>query len=276
MAIKEGQLIKYKNSFVDARDLSHGSNKEVICICDFCGKEVEKRVNQYYEIISKHNGKYCCKDCCNHNKELLTERTEKTKSSCDEKYGVDNVGAVKEFKEKREKTCIEKYGVKNPIELADTTKAHSKEAREKALETIRKRHGGCGFELDYIREKALTTLANSGKVPISSQQKSIYELVKRIFVESEECELNKPVSTLCLDISLKIKGVLIDIECDGKYWHQDSQKDRARDEVVKSFGYKVLRIKYDHSIPSKEELEESINKLINTNHKYYELILSDY
>lgn len=97
------------------------------------------------------------------------------------------------------------------------------------------------------------------------------DIYKNIYTE---CILNKSLSELFLDISLCINNVYIDIEVDGQYWHQDHQKDRKRDEVVKKYGYKILRIKFDHEFPLVEELKTSIEKLLNTEHTYYELILS--
>ena len=34
-------------------------------------------------------------------------------------------------------------------------------------------------------------------------------------------KLNKPVDVFSLDIGLNLDGTLIDVEIDGKYWHQD-------------------------------------------------------
>lgn len=79
----------------------------------------------------------------------------------------------------------------------------------------------------------------------------------------------------------------VQVECDycGKkfpriykswYWHQDSQRDRRRDEHFKSKGWKVLRIKSGHKLPTEEQLFEAIDKLINTNRKYTEIKLDDW
>ena len=77
-------------------------------------------------------------------------------------------------------------------------------------------------------------------------------------------ELNYVLSSLFLDLCLFIDdGIKIDIEYDGSYWHKDSQKDRRRDEFVKSQGFKILRIRSGHLLPTKEQLKEAIDKLIN-------------
>ena len=201
---------------------------------------------------------------------------ETQKQTLQQKYGVEFTGQITESKEKRKNTCLEKYGVENPVALSANSSCHSKKAREKAVNTMRSKYGGVGFELDYIREKAQNTLALSGKVRTSSQQIAIHKALLELYPNSKECILNKPLNTLSLDISLKIDSCNIDIEVDGQYWHQDYQKDRKRDEIVKKQGYKILRIKFDHNIPTKEQLFDSIEKLLKTEHSYYELILSDY
>ena len=63
------------------------------------------------------------------------------------------------------------------------------------------------------------------------------------------------------------------VEYDGKYWHQDEQTDRRRDEYVKSQGYKVIRIIGNRQIPSKEILTLSIQKLIENNLAFTKIIL---
>ena len=130
--------------------------------------------------------------------------------------------------------------------------------------------------LQIVKEKAEKSLANSGKVLTSSQQKKIYNTLLKLYPKATECVMNKPLNNLFLDISLKIDGILIDIEVDGFYWHKDYQKDRKRDEVVKKEGYKVLRIKARKKIPTAQEIKDKIDELINSQHKYAEIICEDY
>ena len=62
-----------------------------------------------------------------------------------------------------------------------SSKCHSKEAREKAVNTMRERYGGVGFEIEEIKEKAEKSLANSGKVLTSSQQKKTYNTLLKLY-----------------------------------------------------------------------------------------------
>ena len=54
------------------------------------------------------------------------------------------------------------------------------------------------------------------------------------------------------------------------------QYDRRRDEFVKSQGYKILRIKSKHKIPTVKELTSTIEKMVKEDKKYYEITLSDW
>lgn len=296
--LKPNQFAKRNGNLIPIENLPEMSSERVICVCDICGKEISRILKHYYIAIKKHNGTYICKDCFNHDKKILENRKKNMKETCLEKYGVDNPlkdemvknkikntlmnkynveysGQIKQAQEKRKQTCFEKYGVENPIVLGDNTKCHSKESKEKAMNTTRKLYGGVGFEIEENRKKAQQALAASGNIRTSTQQKRIFLMLKDIYKNIYfECILNKPLGELFLDISLCINDVYIDVEVDGQYWHQDYQKDRRRDEVVKKQGYKVLRIKFDHELPLIKDLEDSIKKLLNTEHTYYELNLS--
>ena len=87
------------------------------------------------------------------------------------------------------------------------------------------------------------------------------------------CDMNVPCDDVLLDCVISINGIKIDVEYDGSYWHRDVQKDRRRDEYVKSQGYKVLRIKSRRSIPTQMQIKEKIDYLVKGNHSYTELEL---
>ena len=80
-----------------------------------------------------------------------------------------------------------------------------------------------------------------------------------------------------MDCAIEVNNVKIDIEYDGHYWHKNlKQRDRARDEIVKKQGYKILRIEGEKLIPSKEEILEKINILLNTDRYFEQLYTKDY
>ena len=299
MAIKSNQLIEVNGKMIKAEELSENSSKRVICICDFCGKEVSRILKHYNIARKKHNGLYCCKECSQTNPELLKEKQEKTIQTNLEKYGVKNPmqteeiakkqqeavfekhgvyfsGQVQEGIEKRKQTCLEKYGATTPLLDVDRSACYTKEAREKAKRTCRERHGGVGFEIKANWIKAQQAIQDSGKVQTSKVQIDAYEKIKKLYPKAIECELNKPVDVFSLDIGLNLDGTLIDVEIDGKYWHQDQQRDIKRDKVLQQKGYKILRIKVNYLYPTEEELKNNIDKLYNSVHNFYEIKLSDF
>ena len=91
----------------------------------------------------------------------------------------------------------------------------------------------------------------------------------------EDVYINYPVSSLALDIMVKVDDVMIDIEYDGTYWHRNPSRDRKRDEVVKSFGYKILRIESRRGVPTMEELTKAIDYLVKGNHSFNKIIIND-
>ena len=88
--------------------------------------------------------------------------------------------------------------------------------------------------------------------------------------------LNYPFSSLSLDIFVEINNVKIDVEYDGWFFHQDKQKDIKRDKYLQSQGFKTLRIRSGHLLPTEQELFDAIDYLVNTEHHFKEIILSDW
>ena len=108
---------------VDVKDLSKGSNVEVVVQCDYCGKVFTK----YYITYNSACKGFVNKDSCDECKRLKIRDTlitkygvgtpdkvegaaEKHKATNLERYGVENVFANDEVKKKIAKTNLEKYG----------------------------------------------------------------------------------------------------------------------------------------------------------------------
>lgn len=231
---------------VKAEDLSLNNEKNhFVAICDVGGEETVTTMRTYNRVKKKHNGLYLCSSCSRKTKEY----EEKIHKTCLEKYGVENPSQSEEIKTKKEQTCLKNYGVKYWV--------------------LDKKNA------EIIQEKRVTTLYKNGTTPTSSQQLQLYELLSTEF-PNDIVELNYPVSKLNLDVLVIHKDVPIDVEYDCCYWHQNQQKDIKRDKVVNSFGYKVLRIKARKKIPPAQEIKDKIDELINSQHKYAEIICEDY
>ena len=128
---------------------------------------------------------------------------------------------------------------------------------------------------ELLEKAAQTRLKNGNGITTSTQQIQVKEMLEEIYPDYFS-ELNYVLSSLFLDIILIVNDeIKIDIEYDGNYWHKDSQKDRRRDEYVKSQGFKILRIRSGHLLPTKEQLVSAISKLIN-GYTFTEIILKDW
>ena len=197
------------------------------------------------------------------------EVKEKFKNTCLEKYGVENPTLNPEIRAKQIEVCVEKYGAISSLGNA--------EIREKGKKTMLELYGyeSAGSCPELMAKAAETRKKNGNGVTTSSQQIKVKDMIEEMYPECY-LELNYVLSSLFLDLCLFIDdGIKIDIEYDGSYWHKDSQKDRRRDEFVKSQGFKILRIRSGHLLPSKEQLQEAIEKLVG-GYNFTTIILKDW
>lgn len=219
---------------------------------DFNKKVQEKRIKTNLE---KYGTEYACQ-----NKEII-EKQKKTYLSNHTEYPFER----KEIQNKIKNTMQNKYGG-YPMQVP--------EFLQKAQNTNLKKYGNiCSACNQEIKNKQMQTMLKNNTVPTSSQQIEVYNILKKHYTH---CIINKPLSNIFLDCEVCVNNIMIDVEYDGRYWHQDSVHDRKRDEFVKSNGYKVLRIKSNKLIPNENDLIKTIEKLSLSNHSYNEIILDDW
>lgn len=224
------------------------------------------------------------------NKELLYKKD----NTCIERYGVSSVLLNEDIANKKRETCLQIYGCEIPTQNVEIQKkieqtnlkrygvkcvGQMPEVHEKGRQTRLEKYG-----VEYLmqnpefakkaRISTTKTLAENGNIPTSKAQYAIYEMCKEVYGE-EHVELNKVLSSLALDVVLNYNGKLIDIEYDGTYWHNDPQKDRKRDEFVKQYGYKILRIRGKKEPPKKELLIETIEKFVSNDHTFMLINVND-
>jgi very-short-patch-repair endonuclease len=92
--------------------------------CLYCHKSL---------LENKSNKKYCSRSCCCKHIASKSDRTEKTKKTNLERYGVENPSQSNIIKEKKKETLLKNYGVSNP--------SHSEEINNKKKETLLKNYG---------------------------------------------------------------------------------------------------------------------------------------
>lgn len=119
-----GDVIK-----VNARHLTSGTRKDIILICDYCGKEYAVcnkawQNNKKRQLLKKDACSYDCRN--EYTKEVtlikygvnnvsqLEEVKIKMRNTNLERYGVEYYSQTDDYKDKSEKTCLIKYGTTSP------------------------------------------------------------------------------------------------------------------------------------------------------------------
>lgn len=254
-----GNLVVVPGTTIVVRieDLQPYSQVFVDVLCDNCETNVSHIRYRDYTNYSK-NGVHFCPDCANVRRE----------QTCMERYGCINVFQTQDVKTKSKETSMERYGVEYASQSVET--------KEKRKQTSLRKYGvEWPILSDVVREKISQSLYRNGTVPTSSQQFCIYNML-RDYYGDDMVKLNYPCGNSFLDIVVMFNDVNIDIEYDCWVWHQDSNKDRRRDEFVKTQGYRILRVKSGRDIPNFVDLIGKIEALRDGKYTYCEIVLSDW
>lgn len=186
---------------------------------------------------------------------------EKAKNTIIKKYGVNNVLQSPEIQNKIKKTCLEKYGVDNP--------AKSDGVIKKAKKTCVERYGGESSQSSpEVRHKSWETMINNGTIPSSKAEKEMVALLIEMYGE-ENCFPSYPFDKVIYDCLLVIGDVKIDVEFDGYFWHKNKkEQDKRRDFYSMRKGIKVLRFLSKGNVPTKEQIKQGVQYLVDTEHHY--------
>ena len=267
---------KIKDKFiVPLEHLPKGSHTRVNVMCDYC--KTIKNIT-YKDYLKRHDSEMG--DCCHKCEYIKAKRTnlerygfedsnkspkisEKIKATNLKNNGCEYPMQNKEILNKANITNMKRYGVKRPLQ--------NKELFDKFKNTCIDRFGVEYYPLtEEHRIKTNETYFRNGTIKTSTQQFKLYKDLKEIY---GECELNYPIGKYSLDCMIKVNDVLIDVEYDGWYWHQDEDKDNERDKFVIDNGYRVFRIKGGRKNPSKKQIIQHISNLINSKNMSEVMIL---
>lgn len=271
--------------WADYRDVlaSTPSSKSLLSVqCDFCDNYFTRAVKRQKRIEDIEISK---KDCCSDSRCIVKKKTEGSFI----KYGVNNPQQHKSVRDKTLETNLKRYGVEHYI-LHDSFKDKSKETsllnhgvshpsmsavvKNKRRATNLEKYGYINVSQSAVfKKKIAESYYLNGSVKTSKPQMKVYEMLKEA---GYQVELNYPVSIYNTDIGLFYKGLKIDVEYDGWYWHQDRQKDIDRDSFMVSEGWKVLRVKSGVKVPKLIEMEEAIDLLVRDDRTYGEIVLDDW
>jgi very-short-patch-repair endonuclease len=88
--------------------------------------------------------------------------------------------------------------------------------------------------------------------------------------------LNEPFGSYNIDVALRVGGVLIAVEYDCWYWHAGREEHEAqRDEELVAAGWRVLRVRSNAQLPTREQLDEVIERLL-AGEQRVEIVLDDW
>lgn len=162
------QIERTKEQFnYDPTKLSNGSGKKVIIICDVCGDE---KIIEYRDYIRKRGLVHSkCKAL-------------KTRKTCLDRYGVDNVGKLQENIDKAKRTNRLKRGVDWPLQ--------SKDVKDKVISNNLKNYG---VKWNSQREDVIKKIQNNRKPNFNYKQKNKEEWLNLNFNGSKiDPEQNLP------------------------------------------------------------------------------------
>lgn len=184
---------------------------------------------------------------------------EKSKQTCLNRYGVPYTTQNDTMKTKSRQTCMLKYGVDNV--------SKSPEIKKRIVTTWLNKYGVKNImELSEFREKILKSFVSNGTAPTSSMQIRVSNLLKEVFGEYNVQD-NVPYDSCLLDMVLTYQGYQINVEYDGWFWHKKKLKqDQRRNYYLIDRGFKVLRIRSNVELPTKEQIINGIDYLIKDNH----------
>ena len=275
---------------VKVKDLSPNSHKKIIVLCDYCGEELLTEYRDYtrrknnnedvtcHKCFRKKGANTCIQkygaDNPSRIKEFQDKRNstfqdkfggnpfaneevkEKIKQHYQIKYGVDSGMQVEEIKNKVKETCLQKYGYTNPNK--------SQQVKNKIMATNFKKYG-CKSTLQNaeIRKKGLQTMFKNGHGKCRSKNETfMYNTLCELYGENC-CQDSYMLDGKILDVLLTLDNCKIDVEYDGQYWHQNKLQDINRDIRIHSHGIKILRVLANNKVPTKEQLMQAVDYLVN-------------
>lgn len=286
----------------NVNDLSSGSRKCLDIICDCCGKEFKRAYNEYVKFHDDKFGDTCC-HCSKYKRKRTNvekygvewytqsntfnqkreetminrystvhalqckEIMDKFKNTCIKNNGVEFPMLSEDVKLKRRETCIERYGDISPLNNFDV--------RKKIEKTCIDKYGIYTTALvSDIRAKQRESLYHNGSIMTSKPERESIKLLKDIYGD-ENCIEQYPTHYYNLDCLLTVNNVKIDFEYDGMWCHKEDFDER-RDKYHKNHGYKILRVKGNTAIPTKEQIMESVDMLVYTDADYVEINLENH
>jgi flagellar hook protein FlgE len=229
--------------------------------CKQCGKETKFRKGGG---VRKGYNFYCNNSCqmtfinLNRSEKEVSERKEKIKKTCLEKYGTEHYFSSENIKNKKKKTYLDRYGVENPSQLywvKDKKKktclknhgvenpSQSCEIQSKKTSTTRNKRivTECGkiFDLDGFEPLAVKELLETHKPENILSHKDIEDYIGKIYYL-----YNNKKSVYHPDILIKNEKKIIEVK--SLYWYNHSlERNLVKKNRCLELGYSFEFWVYD-------------------------------
>jgi len=219
--------------------------------------------------------RFCSLKCSNSDVGVQQKKTQSYLRS----LGVEHPLQNQEIKDKFHKTCLERYGFKYPSQSEEIkgkmkltmllrfgveNASQSVAVKEKKKRTCLNNFGVIHYfktekyrteNVDRMKKGQAAYMASFVRNP-SVPQVELLGLVKSIF---KDAVLNH--SCLNYSIDVAIPSLMVAIEYDEPYWHQNLDHDLKRQQEIEQQGWKFIR--YKRHVPSKEELTKDLGGLLH-------------
>lgn len=277
---------------------------DVFVSCDLCGNEKKTTYRNYNDCLEY--GFYSCNKC-KHVKRKMTNmkkygsenfnnilkrkntlnetygyyynNNNKSKITCERKYGFDNVSKVDKFKEKKEKTMIEKWGVRNPTYIESNNfinslpgyikynidkKTHTIECNEKHIYDIDTNL----FYSRHYRGVNSCTICNPINSMSSSYEDLLLDFIKSVY-DKDVIKSHRDN----YEIDIYLPHLKVGIEINGLYWHSDKFKEKNyhlnKTEYFKKKGIKIIHIWEDDIIFKIDIVKSMLLNIIKKSNKIW-------
>lgn len=230
---EETNLLRYGASSYAKTNEFHDAMKDMM---------IEKYGVNHYSKTKEYKEKWhnTCED--RYGKDYRKQFVNKAFETFYNKTGYDYPSQSPEVREKIVQSYIDHYGVSNP-QLSSEVRKHSEK-------TCLERYGyKTPFQSPEIKSKIAQTSYKNGTVPTSKQQFYIFNLYR---LTDDMVQLNYPISHFNADICFLDEKLDVELDCGGHNLsvktgqltqEQFDKKELIRDRVIKSEGYKLIRIK---------------------------------
>jgi len=266
-------------------------------ICVQCGNEFIERIKYDRKICSQE-----CRDIWNANPINKDERIKKSKQVLIDKYGVDSLYKLDEFKKNYKNNFLKKYGVAHPMyvecfkqKLKDTVKENHlinlipklENNNLKLLDeyTVNKNKNTSkpySFQCLKCDNIFTSTLLGSGKIPICRKcypiikNSKLEEIIKDFLNEKNVKHIDNNRSILNnSEIDMFLPDYNVGIEINGNYFHSEIHGDKNKEYhlnksiISEQKNIKLIQIFEDELLLKKEITFSRLSSLLNLNEKIF-------